>query len=196
MDKAVARTSRMPIWVCVIVGALIGLSGGVNFVVAVTLGFVLGYVLYARNLALSENAQLHSRIGAMLERVSLLEYSVKRLRTEPQEAAEMAPGVSIETPPNGSTETAPVAASPPAPEPQQQVPTRGSVTPASAPQAHAPWIHPNAIARPRVFRRKKLVRLSSIRRSMPPKRGCSVATRWRGSGCWSFSSASRSCFAM
>ena len=146
MDKAVARTSRMPIWVCAIVGALIGLSGGVSFVVAVTLGFVLGYVLYARNLALSENEQLHKRIGALLERVSLLEYSVKRLRTESQEAAETAPNVSVETPLSAST----VTASPPAPEPRQQVPLVTPVMPAPAPEAHVPWIHPNAIARPRV----------------------------------------------
>src|SRR5678816_284334 len=96
MDKAVARTSRMPIWVCVIVGALIGLTGGVNFVVAVTLGFVLGYVLYVRNLASSENAQLHSRIGGLLERVSLLEYSVKHLRAESQPTAETAPAVPVD----------------------------------------------------------------------------------------------------
>ena len=133
MDKAVARTSRMPIWVCAIVGALIGLTGGVNFVVGVTLGFVLGYVLYVRNLALSENAQLHSRIGALLERVSLLEYSVKRLRAEPQTAAEVATGVPIETPPSASTEAAPIEAPLPTPEPQQQVPIKTPVAPASAP---------------------------------------------------------------
>ena len=103
MDKAVARTSRMPIWVCVIVGALIGLTGGINFVVAVTLGFGLGYVWYIRNLAVSENAQLHARIGALLERVSLLEYSVKRLRPEPQVVAEAPAGFPIETPPGVST---------------------------------------------------------------------------------------------
>ncbi|MEO8187602.1 MAG: hypothetical protein ABI580_09605, partial [Burkholderiaceae bacterium] len=150
MDKAVARTSRMPIWVCAIVGALIGLTGGVNFVVAVTLGFVLGYVLYIRNLALSENVHLQSRIGALLERVSLLEYAVKRLRMEPEAVAEAAPGASIETPPSVSTEAARLEASLRVPEPQQQVPIKTPVTPASAPQAHVPWTHPNAIARARV----------------------------------------------
>ena len=44
---------------------------GQIFVVAVTLGFVLGYVLTSPQSGVSENAQLHSRIGALLERVSL-----------------------------------------------------------------------------------------------------------------------------
>ena len=148
MDKAVARTSRMPIWVCVIVGALIGLTGGINFVVAVTLGFVLGYVLYVRNLASSESAQLHSRIGALLERVSLLEYSVKHLRAESQATTEAAPGVPVETAPDVSTESRPVEPQPRAPEPQQ-VSIATPLTPVSTPEVQAPWTHPNAIKRAR-----------------------------------------------
>ena len=69
MENAVARTSHAPIWIGVIVGALIGLTGAVSFLAGVTLGFVVGYLLYARNLALSENAQLHKRYGSLLERV-------------------------------------------------------------------------------------------------------------------------------
>ncbi|HWL75037.1 MAG TPA: hypothetical protein VNQ74_14300, partial [Burkholderiaceae bacterium] len=80
MENAVARTSHAPIWIGVIVGALIGLTGAMSFLAGVTLGFALGYVLYARNLAIAENAQLQKRYGALLERVSLLEYSVKRLQ--------------------------------------------------------------------------------------------------------------------
>ena len=102
MDNVVAKTSRMPIWVGVIGGALVGLADGISFIVAVTLGFVLGYVLYARNLAWSENARLNTRIGALLERVSLLEYSVKLLRSAPVQPAPdlpLAADVPIESAP-------------------------------------------------------------------------------------------------
>ena len=68
MDQAVVHASRAPIWVGAIIGGLVGVAGGAHLIVAVPLGFVLGYVLYARNRALSENKQLHSRLGDLLER--------------------------------------------------------------------------------------------------------------------------------
>ena len=150
MDNALARTSRMPIWAGVIAGAVIGIADGVSFIAAVTLGFVLGYVLYARYLALSENSQLNKRIGALLERVALLEYSVKRLRPESQAVAETVSGVPIETLRSVATDTAHVEASPRVPESTQQISIETTVTPAPAPGAQVPWTHPNAIARTRV----------------------------------------------
>jgi uncharacterized membrane protein len=104
MEQAVVRTSRAPIWAGVICGAIIGLAGGANLIVAVPLGFVLGYVLYARNRTFSENKQLHSRIGELLERVSLLEYSVNRSRqpspVAPDLMKEVAPAtLAVTTPP-------------------------------------------------------------------------------------------------
>src|SRR5688572_10660661 len=145
MENAVARTSHMPIWVGVIVGALIGFTGGLSFVVAVTLGFLLGYVLYARNLALSESSQLNKRVGALLERVSLLEYSVKRLRSESEAGVESSPGVPVDASLTRPAET-PVVTAPRAPE--QQVPIQPAVTPAVQASVNVPWTHPNAIERP------------------------------------------------
>jgi uncharacterized membrane protein len=137
----------MPIWVGVIVGALIGVTGAISFVGGVTLGFLLGYALYARNMALSDSAQLHKRIGALLERVSLLEYSVKHLRSASQAATEpssVAPLDVASAMPAGSAIDATSRPS------TQQVAIQAAVTPAIEPTAHVPWTHPNAIARPRV----------------------------------------------
>ena len=90
MEQATARTSRGPIWAGVIIGALVGLADGAHLIIAVPLGFVLGYVLYARDQARSDNKQLHVRIGDLLERVSLLEYSVKSLRRDAPAVHEVA----------------------------------------------------------------------------------------------------------
>src|SRR5688572_14287694 len=120
MENAVVRASHMPIWVGVIVGALIGLTSAMSFLAGVTLGFVLGYMLYARNLAVAENGQWQRRYGALLERVSLLEYSVKRLQSDPQTVAELKPRESTEGP-SITPETTPVEASPRTPKPPQYV---------------------------------------------------------------------------
>ncbi|HVE88061.1 MAG TPA: DUF2339 domain-containing protein [Burkholderiaceae bacterium] len=135
MDNVVAKTSRMPIWAGVIGGAVIGLANGTSFIVAVTLGFVLGYVLYARNLAWSENARLNTRIGALLERVSLLEYSVKLLRSAPSVIA-TAPDLprAVDVP----IDSAPLEP-PPAEVTRSAVPVETPVAP-SPPPAYMPPI--------------------------------------------------------
>jgi hypothetical protein len=129
MEHAIARTSRMPIWAGVILGALVGLAGGAHLMITVPLGFVLGYVLYARDRALSDNKHLHARIGDLLERVSLLEYSVKNLRREapavhdavPDPVPDVAPVLpAVEVPPRETKRgeaslDAPWVTDPPAP---------------------------------------------------------------------------------
>ncbi len=146
MEHAIARTSRMPIWAGVILGALVGLAGGAHLIIAVPLGFVLGYVLYARDRALFDNKQLHARIGDLLERVSLLEYSVKNLRREapavhdavPDPVPDVAPMLpAVEVPPRETRRgeaslDAPWVTYPPAPA---YVPP--SSTPAAAARANA-----------------------------------------------------------
>ncbi|MBA2412667.1 MAG: DUF2339 domain-containing protein [Burkholderiaceae bacterium] len=86
------RTSRLPIWAGAIVGTLIGLADGASLIVGLLLGLVSGYALYACKLARVENKQLLQRLGDLLERVSLLEYAVKRLRS----AAPMLPEPALE----------------------------------------------------------------------------------------------------
>ncbi|HKO67076.1 MAG TPA: DUF2339 domain-containing protein, partial [Burkholderiaceae bacterium] len=156
MDNTAARTSHAPIWIGTIVGALTGLVGGISFLGAVVLGFLLGYVLYARNLNLAESAQLHKRIGALLERVSLLEYSVKRLRSESQAAPELPPDAPADVASSRPVEThaeTPIEVASRAPE--RQAPIRPAVTPAAPLSVQTPWTHPNAVTRPEVAARKE-----------------------------------------
>ncbi|MGZ9059815.1 MAG: DUF2339 domain-containing protein, partial [Burkholderiaceae bacterium] len=149
MEQAIARTSRMPIWAGVILGALVGLAGGAHLIVAMPLGFVLGYVLYARDRALSDNKQLHARIGGLLERVSLLEYSVKNLRRDAPAVHDAVPeaplDVAPETPVVPTVEAPPLAAK--KSEVSLDVPW---VTEPRKPAAGAPGATSPAAARPSV----------------------------------------------
>ena len=163
MEQSSPRTSFAPIWAGVIVGALIGLAGGAGFIVALLLGFVIGYALYARNLALVENRQLLKRLGDLLERVSLLEYSVKRLRPESPAVPDAAPETgAVQTPPPEFQ--APIAARADEPTPSAvpastyvppilaaavPAPPRARVMP--APKAAAPSVIEKAIAAARAW---------------------------------------------
>ena len=163
MEQSSPRISRMPIWAGAIVGALIGLADGANLIIAVPLGLVVGYLLYARNLALVENKQLLKRLGDLLERVSLLEYSVKRLRSESSVVSEAEPeATAVQATP--AEFQAPLAARtdgpvPPSPAPASTyvppilaasvpAPPRARVTP---PKVAAPSVIEKAIAAARVW---------------------------------------------
>ena len=80
MENAVARTSHMPIWFGVIVGALIGLAGGISFRRRRNARIRVRLCAVRTQSRIVRERGLNTRIGALLERVSLLEYSVKRLR--------------------------------------------------------------------------------------------------------------------
>jgi uncharacterized membrane protein len=131
MDQAIVHASRAPIWVGAIIGGLVGIADGAHLIVAVPLGFVLGYVLYARNRALSENKQLYSRIGDLLERVSLLEYSVKRSQQQSPAAPDPTPAVA-------PTPATVVATPPPVVQPSREVPLAAT----GAPEPPAPRVQP------------------------------------------------------
>ena len=144
MEQSSPKISRMPIWVGAIVGTLIGLAGGAKLIVAVPLGLVVGYLLYARNLALVENKQLLKRLGDLLERVSLLEYLVKRLRSESPVVLESAPeAATLQATP--AEFQAPLAARADVPAPPSPAPASTYVSPIPAASVQAP---PRAPVRP------------------------------------------------
>ena len=133
-------------------------------VVTTTLGFVAGYLVYAHDHGRTQQRELNARIGDLLERVSLLEYSVKRLRSadvaadasppvaEPIEtqaavfeSPPSAPPVEHPAPPVASETTAPL----PGPAGQATTPEPAAEVARAQPTASAgrPWVSkPSALA--------------------------------------------------
>ena len=80
MSEGETSVSSAPVWVGAIVGALAGLLGGLfNGIVALALGTAVGYLVYARRVGRAESATLKRRVDDLLERVALVEYTVRRL---------------------------------------------------------------------------------------------------------------------
>src|SRR5215218_6390464 len=82
MIASMRPVSVKPIWIGAAIGVAIGLfDAGLGVLVTGTLGFMAGYLIYANDRGRVEQRELNKRIGDLLERVSLLEYAVKRLRS-------------------------------------------------------------------------------------------------------------------
>ena len=82
MTPSARAISVKPIWIGAGIGAAVGMfDPALGVVVTTTLGFVAGYLVYAHDHGRTQQKDLNARIGDLLERVSLLEYSVKRLRS-------------------------------------------------------------------------------------------------------------------
>ncbi|MEP6609604.1 MAG: DUF2339 domain-containing protein [Burkholderiaceae bacterium] len=80
MSAVPRAVSVAPMWIGAAIGVLLGLLHPSGVIVTAPLGFVIGYLMYAREQARVQHRELTGGIGDLLERVSLLEYSVKWLR--------------------------------------------------------------------------------------------------------------------
>ena len=154
MAETSRPVSKMPIWAGLATGFVVAvLHSQIGLAVALLLGATIGYLFYARNRAHAEHKALNARIGDLLERVSLLEYLVRQLRSEPSAPpaeAQRAETVFIEVPdialaadvPERPAEVAPpiegpvisppTAASPPATPPRRPSPIEQAVAAARA----------------------------------------------------------------
>ncbi len=123
MGQSSRPVSTMPVWLGVAAGFVIAfLHPAVGVVITVPLGFVFGYLFYARGRADEQHKELAARIGDLLERVSLIEYSVTRLRSEHGELQTDTEQTQA-TPTDGVFADAPVAVPPPAVVPVQPATT-------------------------------------------------------------------------
>ena len=165
MTPSARAVSAKPIWIGAAIGVAVGLfDPALGVVVTTTLGFVAGYLVYSHDHGRAQQRELTARVGDLLERVSLLEYSIKRLRsadapadapatTEPVEApvaaVDWVPNVAPPAVPPGVTavsETAP----PPSAEPPRAIrPAPPLMATRAEPTASAgrPWVsEPSAMA--------------------------------------------------
>ncbi|MGZ8254815.1 MAG: DUF2339 domain-containing protein, partial [Burkholderiaceae bacterium] len=97
MPEGSARSSTGPLWIGAIAGALAGLvTGPLLLVVTVPVGIAIGFSVKSRRDAALERAAQQRRIDELVERVALLEYSMRRGQATapaaPSPAAPAAPG--------------------------------------------------------------------------------------------------------
>jgi len=82
MTEVLRPVSTKPIWIGAGIGMLAGfLLPFFGIVITVPVGALIGYAIVAREHVQRQHRELSARLGDLLERVSLLEYSVKQLRS-------------------------------------------------------------------------------------------------------------------
>lgn len=141
MEQMHPPVLKMPIWAGIAAACVVAvLHSEISLLTAVLLGGTIGYLIYARKRLALEHKELAQRIGDLLERVSLLEYSIKQLRSGKTREEEVS-AAQAEVAPIDAPEIAPTAVAPELPVTSStpiEVPPTPSAAPASAPAVAQP----------------------------------------------------------